>query len=166
MPRSDQGIDQRRYMFIPRVLIFVHRGERVLLLKGAAGKRSWAKRYNGVGGHVERGEDVLSAARRELREETGLDADLHLCGTVTVDAGREAGVVLFVFTGDCPRGEPKPSAEGSLEWISFSEAASLPTVEDLPALLDHLQRMRPGNPPFAARAYYDRSERLIIEFIE
>ena len=37
----------------------------VLLLRGAADKRLWANRYNGLGGHVEAGEDVLSAAKRE-----------------------------------------------------------------------------------------------------
>ena len=87
MPVSDQGIRQHRYMLIPRTLIFVTHEDQLLLIQGAPGKRLWAGRYNGIGGHVEQGEDFLSAAKRELDEETGLnDIDLWLCGTVTIDA--------------------------------------------------------------------------------
>jgi 8-oxo-dGTP diphosphatase len=60
MPSSEQGLSFDRYVCIPRTLIFITRGDKVLLLKGAANKRIWANKYNGVGGHVERGEDVLS----------------------------------------------------------------------------------------------------------
>jgi len=75
MPVTDQGLNQDRYMLIPRTLIFLTRGDKILLIKGAANKRLWANLYNGIGGHIEPGEDILSAARRELKEETNLTSD-------------------------------------------------------------------------------------------
>lgn len=163
MPASDQGVTLDRYMLIPRVLVFVWRGDQVLLIKGAPTKRIWADKYNGVGGHVEPGEDVLSAARQELLEETGLTADLRLCGTVTVETGRNPGIGIYVFNGEFPRGELKESTEGSLEWVSFAKIHELPVVEDLPVLLNRIQNMKRGDPPFNAHSQYNE-EKLIVVF--
>ena len=165
MPASDQGVTVDRYMLIPRVLIFLMRGTRVLLLKGAPTKRLWAEKYNGVGGHVERGEDILSAARRELFEETGLSVDIRLCGTVLVDTGENPGIGIYVFIGECPEGEPRTSAEGTLEWIPFEDVSKLPLVEDLPILLGRIRKLKRGDPPFTARSFY-QNDRLVVEFFE
>lgn len=165
MPKSDQGLSKARYTVVPRTAIFLRRGESYLLLKGAPTKRLWADKYNGLGGHVERGEEVLSAAKRELLEETGLSADLWLCGTLIVDAG-ETGICLYFFLGECPEGEPQPSPEGTPEWIPFDRVGELPVVEDLPVLLARIHSMQRGDPPFAARSHYDEHERLIVEFAE
>jgi len=161
MPQSDQGINGERYAVIPRTAIFVRRGNEYLLLKGAANKRLWAGKYNGLGGHVERGEDILTSARRELLEETGLTAELWLCGTLLVDAGK-TGICLFLFVGENPEGELRPSPEGIAEWIPLERIQELAIVEDLPILLKQIHAMQKGDPVFAGRSYYNENQDLTI----
>ena len=164
MPVSEQGITLDRYMLIPRTMIFLRRENSYLLLKGAATKRLWAGKYNGLGGHVEIGEDVLSSAKRELREEAGVEASLWLCGTVIVDSGQNPGICLFVFCGESLRGEPKASKEGTGAWVDYDAINELPVVDDLPFLLGRIHHMRRGDTPFSARSYYDENEELVIVF--
>jgi 8-oxo-dGTP diphosphatase len=151
------------------VLVFVFNGGEVLLLKGAPTKRLWANRYNGLGGHVEAGEDVYSAARREVMEEAGLGVhDLRLRGVVNVDTGQTIGIVFFVFSARCETRETRASEEGALEWVSLDRLPEVDLVEDLPVLL---ARIRDGvasgdGDPFFARYNYDADDRLQIAFAE
>jgi len=167
MKKSDQGASADRYAIIPRTLIFITQGAQVLLIKGAPNKRLWANQYNGIGGHIERGEDILSAAKRELYEETGLESvDLRLVGTVMIDASDQRGIGLFVFQGSYQRGKLVESHEGQLDWVPVDRLEEYPLVEDLKTLLPRILRMQPGDPPFAALYDYDEQERMHIRFGE
>jgi 8-oxo-dGTP diphosphatase len=169
MPKADQGIDvslkRQRYAVIPRTLIFITRGDRVLLLRGAPAKRIWANKYNGIGGHIERDEDVYAAALREVREETGLDVDnLRLVGLINIDGDQPTGIMLFVFTATSRSGDPISSEEGLPEWIARDQLAQIDLVEDLPTILPRALDRPPDAAPFFAHYHYDEQERLVINF--
>jgi 8-oxo-dGTP diphosphatase len=164
MGKNEQGIIGDRYMLIPRILIFIWDGSKVLLLKGAPGKRLWANQYNGVGGHVERGESIHQAASRELFEETGLTAtDLHLVGTLVVDASDRIGIGIYIFHGTFTGGQPVNSAEGSLEWVETNCLDRLPVVPDLKEIIHRISTMKSTDTPFSARSYYDAEDKLQVE---
>jgi 8-oxo-dGTP diphosphatase len=152
-------------MVIPRTLIFVIHADQVLLIKGAPTKRLWADLYNGIGGHIEPGEDALTAARRELAEETGLQADdLRQVGTIIIDAGQPVGILLLVYVGVYAGGELVASSEGQLEWVPLARLEEYPLVADLRLLLPHILAMQPGQPPFAARSFYDERDQQQLVF--
>lgn len=167
MPAHEQGIHPERYQLIPRVLVFITNGEDVLLIKGAPTKRIWANKYNGVGGHVERGEDIYSAAKREVFEETGLTAqNFRFRGVITIDAGQPTGIGMFIFTASTSDRKTIDSAEGNLEWVSTHEIAKLELVEDLPTILPRVLKQPADSVPFFGRYWYDADNHLKIEIVE
>jgi ADP-ribose pyrophosphatase YjhB (NUDIX family) len=95
----------------------------VLLVRNE-GDAGWAD----PGGKVELGENYATAARRELREETGVDCELtgirelHEIENVEGDAdGESIFEVIVVFDGDYAGGEPRPR-DGEIAEIGwFSE---------------------------------------------
>ena len=150
MNASEQGtreLGRQRYLVVPRTLIFLTStnlatgATEVLLLKGAPHKRLWAGKYNGLGGHVEAGEDIYRAAVREVREESGIAVEqLTLRGVVNIDTGYDEhggrpGVLMFVFVGAAKDRMRWVSAEGAPEWVVTATLQELPLVDDLYELL-------------------------------
>jgi len=165
MIENIQRIDDKRYQIIPRTLVFLfNHKDQVLLIKGGPGKKLWANQYNGIGGHIERGEGVYSAARRELYEEAHImTLTLWLCGTVMIDTGSACGVGLFIFKGKYEGGKIEPSEEGSMEWVFQSELEQLPLVDDLFILLPKITKNIESDKPFSARMTDDgRGEKIIV----
>jgi 8-oxo-dGTP diphosphatase len=166
MGREDQGlaVSRQRYQVTPRTLCFLRNGNDVLLLKGGPHKRIWANRYNGLGGHVERGEDLMSAALREVREEAGLaPRDLRLAAIVHVDGGDPLfGVLFFVFTGTADDRSVRESPEGTLEWHSLAALPVENMAPDLPIILPRVMSLPLGAPPLYLSYSYDERDRLVI----
>ena len=166
MGAKSQGIQANRYQIIPRVLIFpVDDKGRVLLLKGASDKKIWANKWNGEGGHLERGEGILAAAPRELFEESGLKAELLIqVAQIMVDTGENPGILFYVFKAKQLSGTLKESEEGRLAWFSQKEALKLDLVEDLYTLLPMAMRHRRNEKPWFGHYSYDDEDQLLMRF--
>ncbi len=140
MTSTPQKLIPDRYHVVPRTIIFVFNNEKVLLQKGALDKKINAGLWNGLGGHIERHENIITAAKRELFEESGISCDkLDFCGTIMIDVVAEEGIILFVFgykNGQCGFNE---SSEGKLEWFSVTEIPDLDIVDDVPFLIEKVK---------------------------
>lgn len=170
MGSKDQGADATagRWLVIPRTLSFVLNDGAVLLMKRGAHKRIFPNRYNGVGGHLERDEDPLTGAIREIKEETGLDVrEVRLRGVHNIDTGGEGGILLFTFTAvSDTRSITVDSPEGTLHWISLDQIAGLDLVEDLPYILPRVVAMGADDTPFFVHVSYDDADRIVMKFRE
>lgn len=84
-------------------------------------------------GHLEAGEDALRAARREVAEETGLDAvvieaELASIGWEFGRAGRRVAKTCHFFLMRADAGAPRPQREEGItdcRWATFDEALAL-----------------------------------------
>jgi 8-oxo-dGTP diphosphatase len=90
-------------------------------------------KYNGLGGKLQRDEDVLACMKREVLEEAGLTCtSLTLRGTMSWPGFGKQGEdwFCFIFIIDGWTGEPKlENAEGTLEWVEIDRILELPLWE-------------------------------------
>jgi 8-oxo-dGTP diphosphatase len=167
MGSQEQGADQTngRWITIPRSLCFIRHGDDVLLMKRGEHKRIFPGRYNGIGGHIERDEDPLTSALREIHEETQLTvSDVRLRGITNVDAGSASGIMLFVFTAVAQSRDFIDCSEGTLHWIALNAIHDLSLVEDVPLLLPRLFGEGSSDALFFAHVSYDAQDRMIMKF--
>lgn len=143
-----------------RTLCFVFCGNAVLLIFRR--KQPDAGYWNAIGGKIDRGEDPLEAAQRELREEAGIAPALRFRGVATVVV-RSTGEhwTIFLFSARVEGPEVVPSAEGPLRWVEPAELGALPVLPDIPLLLPHLQKAEPG--PLLAKFTYATPDPTTLE---
>lgn len=113
-------------------------------------------KYNGLGGHMERGEDIAACMTREIHEEAGIRVTgMSLRGTVNWtgfgDAGEDWIAVIFLITSYT--GTPfRSNTEGRLEWVSLDALDTVPMWEGdryfLPLVFDDDPRPFHGFLPY------------------
>ena len=115
------------------VLCLVHKDGKYLLQNRV--KKDW-RGYTLPGGHIEKGESIVDAVIREMREETGLTIlHPHLCGVkqFPIEGGR---YLVFLFEAEEFQGELRGSEEGEMHWVREEELHSVNLVHDFDDLTE------------------------------
>lgn len=109
----------------------------MLLRKKAPNKGKW----NGVGGHIEKGESPYQSMVREIKEETGLAISAVRFGGILTWEGYEiAPGGLYIFSAIAASREVISNGEGVLAWKTREYATTSADVVDnihifLPSIL-------------------------------
>jgi 8-oxo-dGTP diphosphatase len=109
-------------------------GRRVLLIhRNRRADDTHFGKYNGLGGKLDAGEDVVSGMCREVREEAGLECEeLVLRGTISWPGFGKHGEDWFGFIFRIDRWSGQPLAEnpeGTLAWVDVDRVLELPLWE-------------------------------------
>lgn len=104
--------------------VFIYCGDDYLFLKRNLDKRVDPGRLNGVGGRLEAGEDYMTAAIREIAEETGYKVrqeDVQLAAVGKLEGGYQEDWVMCFFkvkvrNKQIPLGQK--TEDGELIWIN------------------------------------------------
>src|SRR4249919_885039 len=113
-------------------------------------------KYNGLGGKMERDEDIVSCMRREIREEADIDCvEMQLRGTISWPGFGKQGEdwLGFIFLITKFTGKPHSgNVEGTLEWVSIEHILDLPLWDGdrhfLPLVFDDDPRAFHGVMPY------------------
>ena len=113
-------------------------------------------KYNGLGGKIDSGEDVVAGMRREIREEAGIEAEeLALCGTISWPGFGKNDEDWFGFIFRIDRWSGTPFAgnhEGALEWVPLARLPELNMWESdrlwLPMVFERSPRTFHGVMPY------------------
>jgi 8-oxo-dGTP diphosphatase len=104
----------------PATLVFVTRGEKILLIDKKTGLGKG--KVNGPGGKVEKGETPKECAVRECREELGITvSDLQYCGQHLFQFVDGYSIHVWVYRTESYSGTPVESREASPLWVDIDK---------------------------------------------
>jgi 8-oxo-dGTP diphosphatase len=165
MDYNEESI-RSKYQLVPRTLVFIQDGDKYLFIHKKKKDSFGFKKLNGIGGHIELGEEPFESARREIKEESGLDInDLSLAALVFIEIGINPGILMFVFHATYTEGQLCGSDEGDLVWIRRGDLENEENiVKDVPFLLEITEKHQPGSPPRIIKYLYDDEKQLRIVY--
>ncbi len=108
-------------MVVEATLCFIFKEDKILLIYK---KKGFGKgKVNGVGGRIEEGESLEEAAKREVREEVGLEVDdLEYVGLLEFySTNLEPDWRVHVFKTSTAEGVPAESEEAKPLWFKIKE---------------------------------------------
>ena len=132
--------------------VFSPDGRRVLMIhRNARPEDLHLGKYNGLGGKLEPGEDVVVGLCREVREEAGIECEeVELAGTISWPGFGKNGEDWFGFVFRIMRfsGSVRTTnSEGSLEWVEIKRVYSLSLWDGDRYFLPHVfERQIPSIP--------------------
>ena len=156
-------MSKQRHTVTPRTLCFVfdETKEKFLLIKFSPKKGHLAWWHNALGGHLEKWEDIIQSANREIQEESWLIvADTRLAWVVHVSDFFEKDVLMFVTQSTAPTIEVTACDEWELLRVAIDQVNDYKIFEDIPLLLDAI-RNNPNN-CFTGTSSYDQQGNLSI----
>lgn len=164
---NDELTLMNRYQLVPRTLIFIKHEGKIVFIEKRKNNSVVKGQMNGVGGHVEMGEEPYESAIREIREETGLQVSgLEIAVLIFIDTKTNPGILVFVFKAVSVGGILTESGEGKLVLLSRDEATKdNRMMEDIPLLLEICDNHQSGDPPRLVRYKSSKNGKLRIDII-
>ncbi|MCL4384635.1 NUDIX domain-containing protein [Patescibacteria group bacterium] len=142
----------QRYTVIPRVLVFVFKNNKLMMMKysGKGGHQTQEKVdrkdiYNPIGGHIEDGESPIDCATKEAMEEAGIKLlNPKISGVINVSGFAGKNIMNFIVSGTTEDEPIKETLEGTMEWVDSKAIDGLKVFPDLKPIMDKLMSLKEG----------------------
>lgn len=102
---------------------------------------------NPPAGHLEIGEGVVGAVKREVKEEMGIKnlEKIEIKGFVNVFGFKELPVFMIVVSALVPEsGKPTDNGEGAPVWVDYKKLGEYKVLEDVEKLISLTQKTPSG----------------------
>jgi len=152
-------MEKSRHTVLLRTLCFIlNNKNQVLLMERGSGKFD-AGMFNVLGGHVEKGEDIVESANREIYEESGIKPNkTKIIGIIHVSDFFSKNILMFVTKSHTNQIETSASEEGSLRWVNMDEIDKYKIYDDV---LPFLKRIKEDKGMFIGTSQFDGKGTLL-----